>query len=168
MFGRKDDANKLKRSRNSRLANSREDALQKKQILAAAAAIISEGKFSVPIIAIQTTHTTSSLSPLPTQLQELDDHHFRLQILAAAAAIIPEEKSSVPIIAMPTPLQKKDGGHPSRLPDNSLMSPNDFFDIIFRKYKIFKIFWYQFFPNRIKNKISVIFSIFFLEEYFFA
>ena len=112
--------------------------MQKKQILAAAAANIPEEESSVPIIAIQTTPTTSSLSPLPT--------HSRLQILAAAAAIIPEEESSVPIIAMPTPLQKKDGGHPSRLPDNSLMSPNDFFFTLFSEnIKFVKYFGTNFF-----------------------
>ena len=35
------------------------------------------------------------------------------------------------------------------------------FGIIFMKYMICRVFWYQVYPNRIKNKISVILFFFF-------
>ena len=40
------------------------------------------------------------------------------------------------------------------------------FGIIFMKYMICRVFWYQVYPNRIKNKISMIFLIFFWMVFF--
>ena len=42
------------------------------------------------------------------------------------------------------------------------------FGIIFMKYMICRVFWYQVYPNRIKNKISVIFFFFFWMVFFSA
>ena len=42
------------------------------------------------------------------------------------------------------------------------------FGIIFMKYMICRVFWYQVYPNQIKNKISMIFLIFFLDGVFFC
>ena len=43
-----------------------------------------------------------------------------------------------------------------------------FFAIFFKKYKICRTFWYQVYPNRIKNKVSVIILVFFSDGVFFA
>ena len=43
-----------------------------------------------------------------------------------------------------------------------------FFAIFFKKYKICRTFWYQVYPNRLKNKVSVIILVFFSDGVFFA
>ena len=43
-----------------------------------------------------------------------------------------------------------------------------FFAIFFKKYKICRTFWYQVYPNRLKNKVSVIILVFFPDGVFFA